>query len=161
MPVTRNSKSRKLRIISRPHATPREKIFGFLVSRDKIKQHPLYARTIARHPAISDEEKRERFEGSAIVSTWAFQIQPLWHKTSFEMTPYGPIIALAENRNIHAMRTPSPEIIESMQKLIEFDVRPNGSMPIEGQLEFVNPRRGDSGTKASIYTTRVRKCNTV
>ncbi|KAF8868573.1 hypothetical protein CPB85DRAFT_1462184 [Mucidula mucida] len=102
-------------------------VFGFLVPNDLIKQHPLYAETIARHPTRSDEAEQERFGFrvcSAIASAWAFKIQPLWHKASFEMTRYGPIIQLADNQDMHTMVTPSAKVIKRMQELIEFDVEP-------------------------------------
>ncbi|KAF8905323.1 hypothetical protein CPB85DRAFT_1437399 [Mucidula mucida] len=122
--VVGNSKSRKRRI---PRLATRERVFGFLIPNDLIKQHPLYASTIARHPTLSDEKERVRFElhvCSALASAWAFKIQPLWHKASFEMTRYGPIIQLAENKYMHTMVTPSAKVIKRMQKLIEFDVEP-------------------------------------
>ncbi|KAF8905318.1 hypothetical protein CPB85DRAFT_924764 [Mucidula mucida] len=100
------------------------RIFGFLVPNDLIKQHPLYAETIARHPTRSDEERFGFRVCSAIASAWAFKIQPLWHKASFEMTRYGPIIQLADNKDMHTMVTPSAKVIKRMQKLIEFDVEP-------------------------------------
>ncbi len=102
----------------------RERVFGFLIPNDLIKQHPLYASTIARHPTRSDEERFGFRVCSAIASAWAFKIQPLWHKASFEMTRYGPIIQLAENKDMHTMVTPSAKVIKRMQKLIEFDVEP-------------------------------------
>ncbi|KAF8905326.1 hypothetical protein CPB85DRAFT_1437402 [Mucidula mucida] len=119
--VAGSSKSRKRRIS--PLDTP-YRIFGFLVPNDLIKEHPLYAETIARHPTRSDEERFGFRVCSAIASAWAFKIQPLWHKASFEMTRYGPIIQLADNKDMHTMVTPSAKVIKRMQKLIEFDVEP-------------------------------------
>ncbi|KAF8905324.1 hypothetical protein CPB85DRAFT_1255030 [Mucidula mucida] len=96
----------------------REKVFGFPLSYELVRQRPEFKSIVDKHPEVTEQDRRgfERQLCRSIMGVMALHMQEFWHRARLQKIPSGLVISLANNRNIDTSTIPSPEVIERMQR---------------------------------------------